>query len=341
MDKENKNIYLPVLVTLFISLGILFGFIFLRDKTSIGPLEFQLKEIIALVEENYVDEIPAETLIENAMVGMSRGFPGEVLVSKKKLETANRLREYGLVTYPSDAGYRVTNIFPGSFSGILGIRVGDRIREVQFADDGFEFQILNRINGLSKTVFIPDSFAVFDKTLIHFRGNREQEVMICLSPTYEEFSNFLGSNQSGSDGRLILDMRFFSNVGSVSEPLSPRFFEIDSVVTGPYTFGIGALLSEYFEKGDELIPYDFQTDRYTLVSSGTKPLPSWKGQETEGLTSEVNYSIEAALNKINTLITGVSGQAMHNPEYLRPHEHLEVYREIKEKGLEATYQSIL
>ncbi len=342
MKENSGNSFLPILLTGGLAIGIFVGYFLIREKKVPTPDELRLREIITLIEQNYVDPVNGEVLLENALVGLVKGFPAERLVSKKALERCQILQKYGVVLYPGDQHFRVVNIFPGSITGIMGLTVGDRIQKIEQGERELSFELVH--GGINKTeIHIPDSFAVFDQSVLSFEIDGSNERLLCLSPTLKELMDQIDSRQSQFS---ILDLRFFSNVGVVKQDYDPLFQDIDSIIEGPYTFGLGELVREHLENGEPIKAADFETKNFTLISSGGKSLPkSSRGSEDKGelFSSKVLFAkdvLEGFLKRA-TEIEFMEANSIGDIHDLDPEQHFHFYQGIRKNGVKKTYRPLL
>ena len=340
MSQDKGNSILPILVLGVLSLGILFGYFMLRKEKKPGAAELRLREVIALIEENYVDQVSEEILLENALVGLSKGFPEEQLVSKTAMESSDLLRKFGLITFPGDPTLRVTNIFPGSVSGILGIRIGDRIEKIRQENGGIAFTLLGRSASRNRDIIIPDSFAVFDQPVLDLSDGGKGIRFLCLSPSMNELSEHLNRNSSLESS--ILDLRWFSNVGVIGKDFQGFDLKVDSIVEGPYTFGLGELVKKHFEEGKKIYPIEFETRNFTLINSGGKKFP--KSVLNVGTEDQWGSSLSQVLQDLWNRTSGLESLNRGNIgelENLDPIQHFQVYKGIRKNGLKDTYKNLL
>jgi hypothetical protein len=350
MESNSKSIYLPILVALFLSIGIFFGFHFLRDQVKVGPMETRLKEVIALIEENYVDEVEAGTLLENALVGISKGFPGRSLVSKNDLDQCDRMKSFGLITFPGGSFFLVVNVFPGSVPGILGLSSGDRIQNVIFSENSMKFDLIKRWGRGADHISIPDSLAVFRQPVVEYQLDKNWIYSICLSPSIPQLLEYFEEVGEAEIAGLILDLRLFSNVGGFPDKFESNSLKVDSVVTGPNTFGIGSVLENFYTRRILSVPNGFETENFIIVNSVGKELPQFRMKEKtispfldslrENEILAAGEFLKEVLNReeILGLSTKLGPMDLEN---LNQGLHLKLFQMIRKDGIKKAYKSLL
>ncbi|MCK4701040.1 MAG: PDZ domain-containing protein, partial [Bacteroidales bacterium] len=136
----NRNIYLPLLLSVFLVGGILIGLQFNNNQTgrsiSIRPRVDKLHSIINYIESEYVDTVSKNELVEAAIPAMLKELdPHSVYIPARDYSRINEPLEGNFdgigieFNMPKDTVV-VMNTIPGGPSDKVGILPGDRITRV-------------------------------------------------------------------------------------------------------------------------------------------------------------------------------------------------------------------
>ena len=135
-----RNIYLPLLLSVFLVGGILIGLQFNNNQTgrsiSIHPKADKLLSIINYIESEYVDTVSKNELVEAAIPAMLKELdPHSVYIPARDFNRLNEPLEGNFdgigieFNMPKDTVV-VMNTIPGGPSDKVGILPGDRITRV-------------------------------------------------------------------------------------------------------------------------------------------------------------------------------------------------------------------
>ena len=140
MNKNKLTIYLPVILSGVLLLGILIG---LQLGQGLGGFSFlngkqkdKIREVIHYVEQNYVDTVNRDALTEKAITGMLQSLdPHSVYISTSEFHDATdpllgKFEGIGVQFRIERDSITVINTVSGGPSEKLGIRAGDRIVKV-------------------------------------------------------------------------------------------------------------------------------------------------------------------------------------------------------------------
>lgn len=243
--KQYKSVryWLPTIVAVTFMLGTLFG-VWLRRTAPLSPGREKLDEILALIDNQYVDSVDMDSVIEKALPAFLNSLdPHSVYIPASEMEDANAELEgsfagIGIQFHVDNDTVCVVEVIATGPSEKAGLMAGDRIVAVDgkpfiVSEEGGDEAVRNKLRGpkgskVHLTVLrsgkrkefdiirgdIPlntiDSYYMLDKTIGYVKISRFGRT------TYKEFINALSDlyHQGATD--YVLDLR--GNTGGYMEP---------------------------------------------------------------------------------------------------------------------------
>lgn len=242
MRKKNtkRNIYLPVIISVFFVGGIIVGLQLNNDKINRGvtirPKTDKLHSIINYIESEYVDTISREKLVESAIPAMLKELdPHSVYIPAKDFSRVNDPLEGNFdgigieFNMPNDTVV-VMNTIPGGPSEKVGILPGDRIVKVNdttiagvnMSTDqvikklkgprGSKVNVSVRRDGLSELLdfeIIRDEIPLYsvDVAMIIDDSTGFIKINKFSRTTFDEFMEGISKLQKKGINKLIIDLR--------------------------------------------------------------------------------------------------------------------------------------
>jgi carboxyl-terminal processing protease len=137
MNKNKLSVYLPIILAVILSAGILIGLQLNQSGNGFSLIhskkENKLKDIINYVEQNYVDSVTGKDLTEKAITGMLQSLdPHSVYIPASEFHEATdpllgSFEGIGVEFRIESDTITVVNPVPGGPSEKVGIIAGDRI----------------------------------------------------------------------------------------------------------------------------------------------------------------------------------------------------------------------
>jgi len=239
MGNKKFDIRAPLLIAVGLALGILIGAYLINQNNSNKILVnsvTKFREIIANIENSYVDEVDAEDLVDGAILDMlDKLDPHSVYIPKKDVELTNAdLRgvfegigiEFNII---KDTILVVAPLIGGP-SEAVGLRSGDKIVKVDgetVAGIGITIRdVVNTLRGPKGTEVVVSIKRMNNKELIDFTIIRDKipqysidaaymindeigyvKVTRFASTTYEEFREKMTELTEAGMKKLILDLQ--------------------------------------------------------------------------------------------------------------------------------------
>lgn len=310
MERKKLDVWLPLLFSVTMALGILLGYR-LRDAMPGGsPARAAggsvLREVMELVRNRYVDSVEPEVLSEEAIGSMldmldphSSFIPARELAAVNE-DLAGAFEGIGIEFNIFDDTVHVITVFPGGPSEKAGLQPGDRflqvgdsvvagrgidgngIRNLLRGPSGTQVPVTllrdkNRITAAITRGQIPlhslDAAYLLDASTGYIRISKFSET------TYEEFMAALETLQKKGMQQLVLDLR--DNGGGILEEaveMADEFLAGDRRIV--YTEGLHVPRKEYtcrrnglFEKGRLVLLMDEGSASASEVLAGA--LQDW------------------------------------------------------------------
>jgi carboxyl-terminal processing protease len=311
MENKKFNIWLPLLISISMALGIFLGYklrdgipgqaFFYREKGG------DIKEIMQLVDRFYVDSISTDSLSDTAIQAMlAKLDPHSVYIPAEELQQINdeisgSFFGIGVEFNIFDDTVHVINVIPEGPSSKAGLQTGDKLLR---ADDGFLSGKKLSADGVRKLLKGPEGSQV---TVIVLRNGKQIPVKITRGiipltsldaaymmndnigyirlnkfsqQTYREFMAKLEELKGKGMKQLIFDLR--GNGGGVLDEaveIADEFLDGDKLIT--YTEGEHLKRKEYrcrrqgqFEEGKLIILTDEATASASEIIAGA--LQDWE-----------------------------------------------------------------
>ena len=287
MQKKKIRVWLPLLFSLVLILGMLIGFK-LRENSSTGRSFFSfqkrspLQEVIDLINLKYVDAVNTDTLTEEAIERiLTRLDPHSVYIPPVDLKEVNEdlqgnFQGIGVEFHILHDTVNVVNVLPGGPSEKAGLMAGDQFLKVgdsviagirisplrikgMLRGPGASSVTVTMLRGIDKKVFtikrgtIPlpsvDAAYMLDAETGIIRINKFSQT------SYEEFMQSLERLQAKGLKELILDLR--GNGGGIlgeAVDITDEFLDGDKLIV--------------FTQGDKLSKEEYRCKRPGLFESG-------------------------------------------------------------------------
>jgi carboxyl-terminal processing protease len=246
-NSPNKSYLVPALLAIFLSVGLVTGYLiapkgFDIQSTEGGSKYQKIQDIIEVLDQKYVDKINAEKLFEETISDMlHRLDPHSNYIPAKDLARMNEQIEgkfggIGVRFFILRDTICITHVIPGSPSEAAGLKAGDKIIKV---DDKKVCRIkitnekvmslLKGQEGTTVSVSVKRKKATLNKKVV--RGSIPIESVECAHlmkggigyirisefsvTTAEEFRNAAGKLKTQGMKKLLLDLR--NNSGGVMQ----------------------------------------------------------------------------------------------------------------------------
>lgn len=159
MEKNNRNKYLPIIISISIVFGIIIGYYYTgyNSKSNfnfIGKSQNKIDALLRIIDQQYVDSININDVTEDVIPEiLSELDPHSLYIPAKQQEDANEKIEGSFsgigiqFTINKDTIY-VMRVIPGGPSEKVGLMAGDRIIAVD--DSSFVGKIVNDENAIKK-----------------------------------------------------------------------------------------------------------------------------------------------------------------------------------------------
>ena len=246
-NNTNRNTYLPLIISVAVAIGIMIG-IYLpgRNMQNAGILQKsdKLKNILNIIETNYVDSINRNDLVESAIPAILRKLdPHSVYIPAKDLARANEplqgnFEGIGISFNLLTDTILIISTIPGGPSEKLGLLPGDKILYVNdslVAGKGIsDEKVMGMLKGPKGTTVSVKILRNGQKELLPFDITRDKIPMYSIDvaymvnnntgfikissfamTTYEEFMQKLEDLKSRGMTKLIVDLR--GNSGGIME----------------------------------------------------------------------------------------------------------------------------
>lgn len=293
MMSNRQKIWMPLLLSLAISLGVLIGLFMAPHRPANRLFGFEkhrtLQEVIDLIDTRYVDEVSWQKMNDTAILSvLSQLDPHSQLIPAADLqlvndEIAGHFSGIGIEFDLIDDTVHVINVVPGGPADKSGLLIGDRILQLdghplagqKFQSDeirkkfrgeqGSRIQVTLLRNGKNITAALTrDLIPVNSIDAAYMINNTTGYIRIdkFTKQTYREFMEALQQLKKSGMAALILDLR--SNGGGIldeSIAVADEFLDGEKLVT--YTEGTHFPRKEYrckkpglFEQGDLIVLID-------------------------------------------------------------------------------------
>jgi len=309
MNKKIQ-IWLPLLISLAMILGMYFGYI-MRDNMP-GKSFFStdkrkpVQEIIDLINKKYVDNVNMNDLTDTAIVSMLNKLdPHSIFISAEQLQSVNddiagRFFGIGVEFNIYKDTINILQVLPDGPSLKAGLKIGDKIikvndstvagikistdkvRKLLRGELGSQVNVtINRNGEIIKVVIVRDIIPVssVDASYMITPETGYLRINKFSQNTYREFMQAMESLQKQGLKKLILDLR--GNGGGILEEatnIADEFLDGDKLIT--YTEGQHFPKKEYrcqrpglFEKGDLVVLADEGTASASEILIGA--LQDW------------------------------------------------------------------
>lgn len=159
MEKNNRNKYIPIIISISIVFGIIIGYYYTgynsRSNFSfIGKSQNKIDALLRIIDQQYVDSININDVTEDVIPEILAELdPHSLYIPAKQQEDANEKIEGSFsgigiqFTINKDTIY-VMRVIPGGPSEKVGLMAGDRIIAVD--DSSFVGKIVNDENAIKK-----------------------------------------------------------------------------------------------------------------------------------------------------------------------------------------------
>lgn len=240
---KSAKYWLPIVTAITFVMGTLFG-VWLKRTSPLSPSRQKLEEILALIDEKYVDSVDMDSVIEKALPAFLTSLdPHSVYIPVNELEDMNAELEgsfggIGIQFQVNNDTVCVVEVIANGPSEKVGLMAGDRIVAVDgkpfsVSGQGGDEAVRNKLRGpkgskVKLTILrnghlkdfdvtrddIPvnsiDSFYLLDKTTGYVKVSRFGRT------TYKEFMNALSNLYHQGAKDYVIDLR--GNTGGYMEP---------------------------------------------------------------------------------------------------------------------------
>ena len=245
-NNSNRNTYLPLIISVAIAIGIMIG-IYLPGRDIVPQQRSKgdkLKNIIGIIETNYVDSVDRDDLIDAAIPAMLKKLdPHSVYIPAKDLARANEplqgnFEGIGISFNLLTDTILIISTIPGGPSEKLGLLPGDKIIYVNdslVAGKGISDEnVMGMLKGPKGTVVRVKILRNGQKDLLPFEITRDKIPMYSIDvaymvndntgyikinnfamTTYDEFMEKLADLKDKGMRKLIIDLR--GNSGGIME----------------------------------------------------------------------------------------------------------------------------
>ena len=275
MQKGKLQVWLPLLMSIMIILGIFIGFSIRGNMPSKGIFYIEkrqpVKEVMEIIDSKYVDSVSADTMGMLAINGMlskldphSVFMPSEALQMSKE-EIQGHFYGIGIEYFVYQDTMNVVNVLPGGPAARAGLQFGDKIIKV---DDTtlntaniVPSRIMKLLRGPAGThvlvtilrdhnqkqlninregipIYSLDASYMITSTTGYIRLNKFSET------TYKEFMQAAEKLKKEGMKEMILDLR--DNGGGIlteATDIADEFLDGDKLIT--YTTGVHSARKEY------------------------------------------------------------------------------------------------
>lgn len=239
MGNKKFDVRVPLLIAIGLAVGILIGAYLINQNSSnkiIVNSVTKFREIIANIENSYVDEVDAEDLVDGAILDMlDKLDPHSVYIPKRDVEITNadlrgEFEGIGIEFNIIKDTIRVVAPLIGGPSEAVGLRSGDKIIKVDgetVAGIGITIRdVVNALRGPKGTEVIVSIKRKNDNNLLDFTIIRDKipqysidasymindeigyiKVIRFASTTYEEFREKITELTEAGMKKLILDLQ--------------------------------------------------------------------------------------------------------------------------------------
>jgi len=295
-NNSKKSIFLPLIISLSLAIGVLLGTYLPKDKSSRQPSSFRsrndkLNTILNIIESNYVDSVNRNDLVETAIPAILKKLdPHSVYIPAKDLARANEplqgnFEGIGISFSMLTDTILVISTIPGGPSEKLGLLPGDKILYVNdslVAGRNISDQkVMGMLKGPRGTIVKIKILRSGQKELLPFEITRDKIPIYSVDvdymindqtgyikinnfamTTFDEFMRGLRELKRQGMTNLILDLR--GNSGGVMEAaiqIANQFLQEGELIV--YTKGRAQPRSEAratgkgeFETGDLVVLID-------------------------------------------------------------------------------------